>query len=189
MHNWEKRNNWNRKTKQNLKNISKSYLDSNSEQTLQKRCHILWAIRFTEIKMNLPISVNKWQVWFPLIAQTLLPCYVNICLFPSAIGQRYWKHDYYWKNDYKMNEGKAQVVTSYAGMVQPGQLSQENCRTNNSVKCDPSQKEFLSSKSAISHFPYVSLSLTCIFLLLLFSCILVDFCNLLKTMLLKTMVL
>lgn len=31
--------------------------------------------------MNLSIRVNKWQVWFPLKAQTLLPCYVNICPF------------------------------------------------------------------------------------------------------------
>lgn len=152
MHNWEKTNNWNGKTKQDLKNISKPDLASNSEQTLQKRCHILWAISLTEIKMNLPISVNKWRVWFLLIAETFLPCYVNICPFPSAIGQRYWKYYHYWQNDHKMNEGKAQVIASYAGMVQPGQLSQENCRSNNSAKCDPSQKEFLSSKSMISHF-------------------------------------
>lgn len=50
-----------------------------------------------------------------------------------------------------MNEGKTQVVSLYAGMVQPGQLSQENCTSNNSVRYDPSQKEFLCLKSVISN--------------------------------------
>lgn len=130
----------------NLKNISESDLGINSEQTLQRRRHILWARRFTEIKMSLPIGVDKWQVWIPLTAQTLLPCYVNTCPFLSAITQRDWKYYHYWKNDCKINGGTAQDVAFYAGMMHLGQLSQDNCRGSNSVKWDPSQKEFLSLK-------------------------------------------
>lgn len=80
-----------------------------------------------------------------------------------------------------MNEWQAQIDAFYAGTMQAGQLSQENFRCNNSVKCDPSQKEFLSLKLCNFQF-FIDLSITYIYLSAShFSRILTDFCYLLKT--------